>query len=98
MEHPNLVKLLGYCSEDGERGIQRLLVYEYMPNKSLEDHIFSRAMPTLPWNRRLQIMLGAAQALAYLHNELDVQVLLVHSLGSTSLTRLQTMTSIPFDE
>lgn len=75
VEHPNLVKLLGYCSEDGERGIQRLLVYEYMPNKSLEDHIFSRALPTLPWKRRLQIMLGAAQGLAYLHNELDVQVI-----------------------
>ncbi|KAK1356485.1 putative serine/threonine-protein kinase PBL19 [Heracleum sosnowskyi] len=75
VEHPNLVKLLGYCSEDGERGIRRLLVYEYMPNKSLEDHIFSRALPTLPWKRRLHIMLGAAQGLAYLHNELDVQVI-----------------------
>ncbi|PRQ18586.1 putative non-specific serine/threonine protein kinase [Rosa chinensis] len=32
VNHPNLVKLLGYCSIDGERGIQRLLVYEYMPN------------------------------------------------------------------
>ncbi|KAA8525952.1 hypothetical protein F0562_007948 [Nyssa sinensis] len=75
VEHPNLVKLLGYCSVDGERGIQRLLVYEYMPNKTLEDHLFNRALPTLPWKTRLQIILGAAQGLAYLHEGLEVQVI-----------------------
>lgn len=75
VEHPNLVKLLGYCSADGERGIQRLLVYEYMPNKSLEDHLFSRAMPPIPWIRRLKILLGAAEGLAYLHEGLEIQVI-----------------------
>ncbi|XP_059651676.1 probable serine/threonine-protein kinase PBL19 [Cornus florida] len=75
VEHPNLVKLIGYCAVDGERGIQRLLVYEFMPNKSLEDHLFSRAHPPLPWQTRLQIVLGAAQGLAYLHEELEVQVI-----------------------
>ncbi|KAK4414312.1 putative serine/threonine-protein kinase PBL19 [Sesamum alatum] len=75
VEHPNLVKLIGYCGMDGERGIQRLLVYEYMPNKSLEDHLFNRAHPALSWDRRLQIMLGAAQGLAYLHEELEIQVI-----------------------
>lgn len=75
VNHPNLVKLLGYCSEDGERGIRRLLVYEYMPNRSLEDHLFRRAFPTLPWKTRLKIMLGAARGLAYLHDGLEVQVL-----------------------
>ncbi|KAL5201520.1 hypothetical protein ABZP36_035874 [Zizania latifolia] len=75
LEHPNLVKLLGYCAVDGERGAQRLLVYEYMPNKSLEDHLFSRAYPPLSWNRRLQIILGAAEGLAYLHEGLEVQVI-----------------------
>lgn len=75
VEHPNLVKLIGYCAVDGERGIQRLLVYEYMPNKSLEDHLFSKAYPPLPWEKRMQIMLGAAQGLAYLHEELEVQVI-----------------------
>lgn len=74
VDHPNLVKLLGFCSADGERGTQRLLVYEYMPNKSLEHHLFSRALPTLSWKTRLQIMLGAAQGLAYLHKGLEVQV------------------------
>ncbi|XP_058226872.1 probable serine/threonine-protein kinase PBL19 isoform X1 [Rhododendron vialii] len=75
VDHPNLVKLLGYCSIDGERGIQRLLVYEYMPNKSLEEHLFNKASATLPWKTRLEIILGAAQGLAYLHEGLEIQVI-----------------------
>ncbi|PRQ57084.1 putative transferase, protein kinase RLK-Pelle-RLCK-VIIa-2 family [Rosa chinensis] len=75
VEHPNLVKLIGYCAVDGERGIQRLLVYEYMPNRSLEDHLFNRTYPSIPWETRLQIILGAAQGLAYLHEGLEVQVI-----------------------
>ncbi|KAJ9171147.1 hypothetical protein P3X46_014549 [Hevea brasiliensis] len=75
VEHPNLVKLFGYCAADGERGIQRLLVYEFMPNKSLDDHLFNRAYPALPWKTRLQIILGAAQGLAYLHDGLEIQVI-----------------------
>ncbi|KAH6824053.1 Protein kinase superfamily protein [Perilla frutescens var. hirtella] len=75
VEHPNLVKLIGYCAVDGERGIQRLLVYEYMPNKSLEDHLFHKDYPPLSWDSRLQIVLGAAEGLAYLHEELEIQVI-----------------------
>lgn len=75
VDHPNVVKLIGYCEVDGERGVQRLLVYEYMPNKSMEDHIFNRAHPPLSWQKRLQVMLGAAQGLAYLHEQLEIQVL-----------------------
>ncbi|CAM8880633.1 unnamed protein product [Rhodiola kirilowii] len=75
VDHPNLVKLLGYCSVDGERGIQRLLVYEFMPNKSLEDHLFSKVRPPLPWTTRLEIILGAAQGLAYLHEGMEVKVI-----------------------
>ncbi|XVF51885.1 hypothetical protein PTKIN_Ptkin04bG0220200 [Pterospermum kingtungense] len=74
VNHPNLVKLLGYCCVDGERGIQRLLVYEYMPNRSLEDHLFSKTS-TLPWKTRLEIMLGAAEGMAYLHEGLEVKVI-----------------------
>jgi len=74
VNHPNLVKLLGYCSVDGERGIQRLLVYEFMPNGSLEDHLFNKSLPCMPWKTRLEIMLGAAQGLAYLHQGLEIQV------------------------
>jgi serine/threonine protein kinase len=74
VEHPNLVKLIGYCSVDGEKGSQRLLVYEFMPNKTLEDHLFSRMYPPLSWDLRLQIILGAAEGLVYLHEGLEVQV------------------------
>lgn len=75
VEHPNLVRLLGYCAKDGERGIERLLVYEFMPNKSLEDHLFNRAYPVLPWSLRLQITLGVTEGLQYLHEGLEVQVI-----------------------
>jgi hypothetical protein len=68
VNHPNVVKLIGYCSEDGETGIERLLVYEYMSNRSLEDHLFPRRSHTLPWKKRLEIMLGAAEGLTYLHD------------------------------
>ncbi|KAJ0251291.1 serine/threonine-protein kinase PBL20 [Hirschfeldia incana] len=68
VNHPNIVKLLGYCSEDRER----LLVYELMSNLSLEDHLFTRRTQTLPWKQRLEIVLGAAQGLAYLH---EIQVI-----------------------
>ncbi|OAY79475.1 putative receptor-like protein kinase [Ananas comosus] len=75
VEHPNLVKLIGYCAVDGERGAQRLLVYEFMPNKTLDDHLFNKAYPPLPWNARLQVVLGAAEGLSYLHEGLEVQVI-----------------------
>lgn len=45
-----------------------------MPNRSLEDHLFNLALPTLPWKKRLEIILGAAQGLAYLHEGLEIQV------------------------
>ena len=74
MDHPKLVKLLGYCAVDGERGIQRLLVYEYMKNKSLEHHLFGKNMPPLPWTTRLMIMLDSAEGLEYLHQGIEVPV------------------------
>ncbi|XP_047341861.1 probable serine/threonine-protein kinase PBL19 [Impatiens glandulifera] len=75
VDHPNLVKLLGYCSEDGERGTQLLLVYEYMPNKSLEYHLFNKSGHVLTWLSRLQIMLNAARGLSYLHDGFEIQVI-----------------------
>ncbi|KAI3788057.1 hypothetical protein L2E82_00692 [Cichorium intybus] len=75
VNHPNLVKLVGYCAEDDERGIQRLLVYELMRNKSLEDHLLGRVHSPLSWMTRLQIALGAARGLAYLHEEMDFQLI-----------------------
>lgn len=74
VDHPNLVKLIGYCAEDDERGIQRLLVYEYMPNRSVQDHLSSRVQTPLPWSIRLKIAQDAARGLAYLHEEMEFQV------------------------
>ncbi|GFZ14917.1 protein kinase superfamily protein [Actinidia rufa] len=64
--HPNLVKLIGYCLEDDHR----LLVYEFMPRGSLENHLFRRSsyFQPLSWNIRMKIALGAAKGLAYLHS------------------------------
>ncbi|KAK3012775.1 hypothetical protein RJ639_010211, partial [Escallonia herrerae] len=74
VKHPNLVKLVGYCAEDDERGIQRLLVYELMHNKSLEDHLLVRVQSPLSWITRLKIAQDAARGLAYLHEEMEFQV------------------------
>ncbi|KAI3423652.1 Protein kinase domain-containing protein [Psidium guajava] len=75
VKHPNLVKLVGYCAEDDERGIQRLLVYELMRNKSLEDHLLARVPSPLSWKVRLKIARDAARGLAYLHEEMDFQLI-----------------------
>ncbi|CAN1187668.1 Serine/threonine-protein kinase PBL34 [Linum perenne] len=68
--HVNLVKLIGYCIEDD----QRLLVYEFMPRGSLENHLFRRSLP-LPWSIRMKIALGAAKGLAFLHEEAERPVI-----------------------
>ncbi|KAJ7975042.1 Protein kinase [Quillaja saponaria] len=75
VEHLNLVKLLGHCAEDDERGIQRLLIYEYMPNRSVQDHLSSRSQATLPWATRMKIAQDAARGLAYLHEGMDFQII-----------------------
>ncbi|KAL2634072.1 hypothetical protein R1flu_005551 [Riccia fluitans] len=63
LHHPNLVKLIGYCAEDD----QRLLVYEFMPRGSLENHLFRKGALPLPWAVRMKIAFGAAKGLAFLH-------------------------------
>uniref|UniRef100_M4FD79 non-specific serine/threonine protein kinase n=1 Tax=Brassica campestris TaxID=3711 RepID=M4FD79_BRACM len=68
--HPSLVKLVGYCMEDD----QRLLVYEFMPRGSLENHLFRRTLP-LPWSVRMKIAVGAAKGLAFLHEEAEKPVI-----------------------
>ncbi|KAJ0857927.1 putative protein kinase RLK-Pelle-RLCK-VIIa-2 family [Helianthus annuus] len=75
VDHPNLVKLIGYCAEDDERGIQRLLVYEFMPNRSVEDHLAARAQKPLSWAMRLKVAQDAARGLTYLHEEMDIQII-----------------------
>ncbi|XP_042403313.1 probable serine/threonine-protein kinase PBL26 [Zingiber officinale] len=73
LHHENLIKLIGYCAD----GDQRLLVYEYMPNGSLEDHLLdiSADQNPLSWYARMKIAHGAAQGLEYLHEKANPPVI-----------------------
>ncbi|XP_065856774.1 L-type lectin-domain containing receptor kinase VIII.1 [Euphorbia lathyris] len=70
LRHRNLVRLQGWCHEKGEI----LLVYDLMPNGSLDKALFE-ARSALPWPHRRKILLGVASALAYLHQECENQVI-----------------------
>ncbi|KAL0382638.1 UNVERIFIED_CONTAM: Serine/threonine-protein kinase PBL27 [Sesamum calycinum] len=73
LHHPNLVNLIGYCAD----GDQRLLVYEYMPLGSLEDHLHDLPpdKKRLDWNTRMKIAAGAAKGLEYLHDKANPPVI-----------------------
>lgn len=66
LSHPHLVRLIGFCLEDEHR----LLVYEFMPRGSLENHLFRRGsyFQPLSWSLRLKVALDAAKGLAFLHS------------------------------
>ncbi|CAL1363410.1 unnamed protein product [Linum trigynum] len=82
LRHKHLVRLLGWCHKNG----MLLLVYEYMPNGSLDKHLFAgendhhnhhnfqKHPPTLQWKLRYKIVTGVAAALHYLHHEYDQKV------------------------
>ncbi|KAG1355338.1 L-type lectin-domain containing receptor kinase IV.2 [Cocos nucifera] len=63
LRHRNLVQLLGYCRRKGEL----LLVYEFMPNSSLDKYLFNQPKLMLSWGQRFHIIKGVASALYYLH-------------------------------
>lgn len=65
IQHINLVRLRGLCAEDSER----FLVYDYMPNGSLDSHLFQKTGKTLEWKIRFLVAVGTAKGLAYLHEE-----------------------------
>lgn len=71
LRHRNLVQLLGYSRRRGEL----LLVYDFMPNGSLEKYIFGRPEELLEWKLRFKIIRGVAAALLYLHEECTQVVL-----------------------
>ncbi|PIN12031.1 Serine/threonine protein kinase [Handroanthus impetiginosus] len=72
LRHKHLVKLLGWCHKKGKL----LIVYEYMPNGSLDKHLFiGPNKEPLEWNLRYKIISGVASALHYLHNEYDQRVI-----------------------
>ncbi|KAL0460905.1 UNVERIFIED_CONTAM: putative serine/threonine-protein kinase PBL3 [Sesamum latifolium] len=64
LRHENLVKLIGYCSE----AKNRLLVYEFMPKGSLENHLFKKGVQPMPWSTRMQIAVDIARGLSFLHS------------------------------
>ena len=72
VKHPNLVKLVGYCNEDSIDESNWLLVYEYMPNGSLDDHLSGKSNIHLSWSMRLKIAKDAATGLTYLHEGMGV--------------------------
>ncbi|KAA8543839.1 hypothetical protein F0562_021984 [Nyssa sinensis] len=71
LRHRNLVQLLGYCRRRGEL----LLVYDHMPNGSLDKFLFSNEKPNLYWAQRYRILKGVASGLLYLHEEWEQVVL-----------------------
>ncbi|KAA8533621.1 hypothetical protein F0562_030945 [Nyssa sinensis] len=73
IHHINVVRLTGYCAERSKRA----LVYDFMPNGSLEKYAFSREgnMISLSWEKMYEISVGVARGIEYLHGGCDMQIL-----------------------
>lgn len=71
VHHRHLVSLVGYCVADR----QRLLVYEFVPNGTLENNLHNTDMPIMEWSTRLKIGLGCARGLAYLHEDCHPKII-----------------------
>ncbi|XP_077239270.1 putative LRR receptor-like serine/threonine-protein kinase At1g06840 isoform X2 [Tasmannia lanceolata] len=67
LRHRNLVSLLGYCDEEGDQ----MLVYEFMPNGKLRDHLSATSKVPLSFAMRLRIALDSSKGILYLHTEAD---------------------------
>ncbi|KAL2496242.1 G-type lectin S-receptor-like serine/threonine-protein kinase [Forsythia ovata] len=72
LEHRNLVKLLGCCIQ----GEEKMLIYEYMPNRSLDLILFDQIRSTiLDWPKRLQVVNGVARGLMYIHQDSRLRII-----------------------
>ncbi|RAL46575.1 hypothetical protein DM860_004854 [Cuscuta australis] len=71
VHHRHLVSLVGYCIAQG----QRMLVYEYVPNNTLEFHLHGKGQPVMDWPTRLKIAVGSAKGLSYLHEDCHPRII-----------------------
>ncbi|PPR95679.1 hypothetical protein GOBAR_AA24976 [Gossypium barbadense] len=71
VHHKHLVSLVGYCIS----GTTRMLVYEFVPNNTLEFHLHGKGRPTMDWPTRMIIALGSAKGLAYLHEDCNPKII-----------------------
>lgn len=71
VHHKHLVSLVGYCIS----GAQRMLVYEFVPNNTMEFHLHGKNRPVMEFPTRLKIALGAAKGLAYLHEDCHPKII-----------------------
>ncbi|KAL8160619.1 hypothetical protein V2J09_002156 [Rumex salicifolius] len=71
VHHRHLVSLVGYCIAGG----QRMLVYEFVPNGTLEFHLHGRGQPVMEFETRHKIALGSAKGLAYIHEDCNHRII-----------------------
>ncbi|KAJ9679594.1 hypothetical protein PVL29_021501 [Vitis rotundifolia] len=73
IHHVNVVRLVGFCAD----GVKRALIYEFLPNESLEKFIFSTSIKThsLGWEKLQEIAIGIAKGIEYLHQGCDQRIL-----------------------
>lgn len=71
VHHKHLVSLVGYCVT----GSHKLLVYEFLPNKTMEFHLHGKGQPVMDWPTRLKIAIGAGKGLAYLHEDCHPKII-----------------------
>ncbi|XWS30650.1 hypothetical protein CRYUN_Cryun23aG0003800 [Craigia yunnanensis] len=71
VHHRHLVSLVGYCISEH----QRLLVYDYVPNNTLQYHLHGRGRPVMDWAVRVKFAAGAARGIAYLHEDCHPRII-----------------------